>query len=123
MAPLGQQYGHIPVTVQGRSRGLWIHCFGRLNAMVNFPGEYPNENSAPSTVHGVVFADRAGTDQASMRFRPSSLNRCSLARTAATRIFAPIAGASVPGMRTMTSPGGNSPGVAAMRCSSGAREP
>ena len=49
----------------------------------------------------------------SIRFRPSALNRCSFSRGATALIRSPMAGATAPGIRTITSPGGKSPGLAA----------
>ena len=49
----------------------------------------------------------------SIRWRPSALNKCSFSRGAIALIRSPIAGATAPGIRTITSPGGNSPGLAA----------
>ena len=48
----------------------------------------------------------------SIRLRPSALNRCSFSRGATARMRWPMAGALVPGIRTITSPGGSSPGLA-----------
>src|ERR1700730_15009518 len=61
--------------------------------------------------------------QRSIRSRPSALNRCSFSRGATALIRSPIAGAVAPGIRTITSPGGNSPGLAATPCTSGWRVP
>ena len=101
---------------------------GTSLGMTNRRTIYLNENKPPRLLcMGLFFTfligRPLGTGQASIRVRPSPLKRCSFARTAATRILAPMAGASVPGTRTMTSPGGSSPGVAATRCSSWARVP
>ena len=64
---------------------------------------------------GSGFALRAPRNdgQRSIRFRPSALNRCRFSRGATALIRSPMAGATAPGIRTITSPGGSSPGLAA----------
>ena len=131
-APLGPRLVSPPVQGVTGACGLHFRATPRsrgsansspaLNAhgkpgLTNRPTIYLNEIKPPATVHGVVFRvfDRSGprNGQASIRFRPSPAEKMQLRPDRGDPDPLADGGPSVPGIRTMTSPGGSSPGVAA----------